>query len=43
MQLESKVSKLEDELCYLTDYEQKLKEELSDIKYYGGDRRIIQE
>ena len=38
-QLENKVSRLEDELGYLGEYESKLKEELEDIHIYGQDKR----
>lgn len=43
IQLENKVSRLEDQLSYLTEYECKLDDELSDIKYHGGDRRALQD
>lgn len=39
MQLENKVSRLEDQLTYLTEYEDKLAEELADIQRQGSDKR----
>ena len=39
-QLKSKVNNLEKQLTHLKEYEDKLKEELNDIKYQGGDKRL---